>query len=276
MSISVLILTYNEACNISECLSSVSWTDDVVVLDSGSDDQTVELARALGARVVHRAFDNYAAQRNFGLRDINYRHPWILILDADERVTDDLKTEMLQTVKDAPTDVTLFRMRRRDHLYGRWIRRSSGYPTWFGRLVRLGHVWVERPINEEYRTNGRILPLLNHLDHHPFNKGFQEWIAKHNRYSSAEAALFLENQSRPWRWVDLFQREPTRRRVAAKAVLYSLPGRPLVVFLALYLIRGGILEGRSGLTFCLLRTWYEFMIDIKRRELRRRSQQLLV
>jgi glycosyltransferase involved in cell wall biosynthesis len=276
MPISVLILTLNEDFNIGACLDSVSWCDDVVVLDSMSTDRTQAIAEARGARVVQRAFDNYAAQRNFGLNDIAYRHAWVLMLDADERVTPELQSEMRAAVQVAPPEAGLYMMRRRDHLYGRWIRRSSGYPTWFGRLARVGRVRVERPINEEFHTDGSALRLQQHLDHFPFNKGFSEWIRKHDRYSTMEARLMLERRRAGTAWRGVFARDTMRRRQAQKSVLYALPGRPLIVFLGLYLVRGGILEGRAGLTFCLLRAWYEFMIDLKYRELRRRERGLSI
>jgi glycosyltransferase involved in cell wall biosynthesis len=268
--ISTLILTLNEEINIGACLDSVSWCDEVVVLDSGSTDQTVEWATRRGARVVSRPFDDYASQRNFGLCGIEYRNEWILMLDADERVPAELAREMRQAVTDAPDDVALFQLRRRDWLLGRWIRRSSGYPTWFGRLARRGRVSVQRPINEEYHATGRVDCLSAHLDHYPFNKGFAEWLAKHNRYSTMEARLFEERRSQPPAG-SIFQHDPVLRRKAIKERVYRLPGRPLLMFLALYVVRGGFLEGRAGLTFCLLRAWYEFMIDLKRRELRRRA-----
>jgi glycosyltransferase involved in cell wall biosynthesis len=270
LSISILILTLNEAVNIGACLDSVSWCDDVVVLDSGSSDGTDILAAKRGARVLSRPFDDYASQRNFGLSTVDYRHDWVLMLDADERVPADLALEMRQAVAVAADDVALFQVRRRDWLLGRWIRHSSGYPTWFGRLGRRGRVSVERPINEEYRAAGRVLRLFGHLDHYPFNKGFDEWIAKHNRYSTMEARLFEQRRAQPLTG-SVFARDPVLRRKAIKDRVYRLPGRALLMFLALYLFRGGFLEGRAGLTFCLLRAWYEFMIDCKRRELRRRG-----
>ncbi len=270
MSISILILTFNEEINIGACLESVRWSDDVVVLDSFSSDRTVEIARREGARVVQRAFDNYAAQRNFGLA-LDFRHPWVLMLDADERVPADLQAEMLQATRTAQSDVDLFRMRRRDHLFGRWIRGSSGYPTWFGRLARRGRVRVERAYNEEYHAIGAAAQLQGHLDHYPFNKGLSAWVAKHDRYSSMEAALLLQRASGGPRWRDLFSGDVDLRRRALKSVIYRLPLRPVVVFTALYLFRGGIFEGRAGLTFCVLRAWYEFLIDCKLVELRRRQ-----
>ena len=273
--VSVLILTLDEEVNIVDCLASVAWSDDVVVLDSGSADRTRELAIARGARIVVRPFDDYARQRNFGLGGIEYRHPWILMLDADERVPEDLAAEVRHVVAGAGEELALFYMRRRDYLFGRWIRRSSGYPTWFGRLVRRGRVRIERPFNEQSYAQGRSAQLAGHLDHYPFNKGFTEWLAKHNRYSSMEAQLLEQQRGAPGR-ESIFDRDPVVRRRAIKDRVYRLPARPLLTFLALYLARGGFLEGRAGLTFSLLRAWYEFMIDCKRRELRRRACDLPV
>ena len=276
MSISVLILTLDEEVNIGGCLESVSWSDDVVVLDSFSNDRTVAIAAAQGARVIQRAFDNYSNQRNFGLKEISYRNPWILLLDADERVPEDLRTEMLEAVRTAGDAVTVYRLRRKNHLYGRWIRGSSGYPTWFARLARVGHAWYERPINEEMHTDGEVKPLQAHFDHYPFNKGFSAWIAKHDRYSSMEAELLAQRLAIQWKWRDLFSGDVSARRRAAKALMYRLPARPVAVFFALYLFKGGIFEGHAGLTYSLLRAWYEYMIDCKCVELRRRTRGLPV
>lgn len=270
MSISVLVLTFDEELNIAACLQSVQWCDDVLVLDSFSTDRTVEIARRHGVRVVQRRFDNYAAQRNFGLQQ-PYKNPWVLMLDADERVGPDLQAEMLAATRDADPGTAMFRMRRRDHLYGRWIRGSSGYPTWFGRLARVGRVRVERPINEEYHADGKLEDLRGHLDHYPFNKGFAPWLAKHDRYSSMEAELRLSGSATRLTWAHLLSRDPDLRRRALKAFAYQLPLRPVAVFIALYFLRGGIFEGRAGLTFCVLRAWYEFVIDCKLIELKRRQ-----
>jgi glycosyltransferase involved in cell wall biosynthesis len=269
--VSVLILTFNEEANLSGCLDSVAWSDDVVVLDSFSTDATVSIARQRGARLFQRAFDNYAAQRNFGLKEVAYRNPWVLMLDADERVPPALCEEILRATGGAASSTTLFRMRRKDYLHGRWIKRSSGYPTWFGRLMRVGRAWVERPYNEEFHTDGEIVSLSCHLDHYPFNKGFAAWIQKHDSYSTMEAKLRASQPVEPARLRDLFARDPSRRRRSHKALLYRMPMRPVLVFAGLYLVKGGLLEGRAGLTFSLLRAWYEYLIDCKTLELRRRA-----
>ena len=215
----------------------------MVVLDSLSSDETAHMAIAAGARVVYRAFDDYASQRNFGLTQIEYKNEWVLMLDADERASAELVQEIQSVLESASRDVTLFKMRRRDHLFGRCIKKSAGYPTWFGRLVRLGHVWVERPINEEYKTSGATASLRHHLDHFPFNKGLSAWIEKHNKYSTMEARLIFEtNGTRRFPWTALFSRDPIERRRAQKAASFRIPCRPALVFVGLYFLRGGVLK----------------------------------
>jgi glycosyltransferase involved in cell wall biosynthesis len=276
MSISLLVLTFDEEVNLAGCLDSVAWCDDVVVLDSFSTDRTVEIAEARGARVVKRAFDDYARQRNFGLHEVSYKHRWVLMLDADERVPAELHREMLEVTATAADGVALFRMRRKDYLFGRWIRGSSGYPTWFGRLARPDRVRVERAYNEEFHADGDVRLLKSHLHHLPFNKGFAAWFAKHDRYSSMEAQIRVAGSDRPEPFASLFAPDVAGRRRAQKRVIAALPGRPLWMFLALYFMRGGFLEGRAGFTYSVLRAWYEYMIDCKALELRRRREQLPV
>lgn len=270
MSLSVLILTLNEESNLPTCLGSLRWCDDIVILDSGSRDGTRAIAESHGCRVFEREFDNYANQRNYGLNDVSYKYPWVLMLDADEATPPELVEEMRAAIESCPGSVAMFRMRRKDMFMGRWIRRSSGYPTWFGRLVRAGCVRVAREVNEEYHADGEIRLLQEHLIHYPFNKGLHAWLEKHNRYSTMEARLAVDRMTEIVRWRDLFDRDPQTRRAFIKRLVYRMPARPLVIFLGLYVVRGGFLEGRAGFTFCVLRAIYEFMIDCKVRELRLR------
>lgn len=273
MPISILILTLNEEKNLARCLPSLSWCGDVVILDSFSTDNTQQLAKEHGVRFFQRCFDNYAAQRNFGLNEITYKNDWLLMVDADEVVPLELVTEVNRVVENQ-ADNTIFRMRRKDHLLGQWIKRSSGYPTWFGRLLKIGSVRVERAINEEYVTDGGVGYLENHLLHYPFNKGFFAWLEKHNRYSTMEAEIIVSGDLASPGLKDLFAKDPTERRRAVKAIAYRVPGRPLLMFLGLYFLRGGFLDGRAGLTFCVLRSFYEFLINCKVKELRLRAQTL--
>jgi len=266
--ISVLILTLNEEKNLPVCLSSLSWCDDIVILDSYSNDKTEQLTFSAGARFVQRKFDNYAAQRNFGLNAVKYKHDWLLMVDADEVIPPELVAEMRSVLKRDSDETTIYRMRRKDHFLGKWIRHSSGYPTWFGRLIKIGLVQVKREINEEYITDGKVGYLKEHLYHYPFNKGIASWIDKHNRYSTMEARLVRDGGLSMPSFGDFFSSDPTDRRRALKAFVYRMPGRPLAMFFALYIVKRGFLDGRAGFTFCVLRTFYEFMINCKIKELK--------
>jgi hypothetical protein len=172
--------------------------------------------------------------------------------------------------------VVMFRMRRKDFFLGKWLKRSSGYPTWFGRLVLLGRVRVQREFNEEYIADGDVLHLKAHLHHLPFNKGIDYWYERHNRYSSIEAALTLEMRSAPVTSFNLFVADAIERRRRLKQIAYRMPMRPLMVFIYLYFVRMGILDGRAGFYFSRMRAAYEMMIDLKIMELKRREPGLRV
>jgi glycosyltransferase involved in cell wall biosynthesis len=273
--VSVVILTLNEEINLADCLESCKWSDDVVVFDSYSTDHTCSIAESRGARVVQRRFDNYAAQRNAALNEVQYKHPWVLMVDADERVTSELAQEIANTPLLSDPAVALIRMRRKDYFLGRWLRRSSAYPTWFGRLVRVGHVRVERAFNEDCVTDGKIALLEGHLTHFPFSRGTAHWFERHNRYSSMEARIILDARGGgTLPLTSFFAKDPALRRQLLKQLAYRTHGRPLVMFLYLYFFRLGLLDGLPGLYFSALRAGYELMIDIKALELRRREANL--
>ena len=260
MSMSVLILTLNEQLNMKDCINSLPWQDDICVLDSGSSDRTIEIARQSGASVYEHTFEGYAQQRNFGL-SLPFKHEWIVMIDADERMTPELATEIEKEVASADSEVAMFRVRRRDIFMGRWLKRSSGYPTWFARVFRRGRVSVEREINEVYVPQGAAKQLLEHIDHYPFNKGIDWWFERHNRYSSMEAELLQK-------WCDHTTgskslRDPSERRAVLKGLTYRLPLRPYLIFIYLYVFRGGFLDGRPGWVFANMRLAYEIMIDAK-------------
>ena len=260
MNISVLILTYNESINIKRCLSSLQWSDDIVILDSYSDDNTREISEEFKVRFFQRTFDNYSKQRNFGINKINYKNKWLLMVDADEVVSLSLKKEIFDVLSDPSTNKSLYYMRRKDYFWGKWIKHSSGYPTWFGRLMKIGHVVVKRSINEEYETTEPVGFLQHHLGHYPFSKGLDYWIERHNKYSTLESVIYKKEKNR---LLDFFTLNPVRRRKAIKHFVYNLPARPLVYFFVIYFLRKGFLDGSAGFHFCMLKTVYEYFICCK-------------
>lgn len=272
--VSILILTLNEEINLPACIDSCGWSDDIVVFDSMSKDRTLQVAQEKGARIFQRQFDNYAAQRNAALATVDYKHPWVLMVDADERVTPELAREIAKALDGATADVAMFRMRRKDYFLGKWLRRSSGYPTWFGRLVRVGRIRVEREVNEEYIADGTVQYLDAHLHHYPFNNGIAYWFERHNRYSTMEAAAKASVRNQPIAMAALMGGDPIDRRRVLKQVLYRMPLRPMIIFLYLYIVRLGILDGRAGFHFSRMRAAYEMLIDLKVIEARRRQHDL--
>ena len=268
--ISALILTYNEEQDLPGCLDSIAWCDDIHVLDSNSTDRTREIAAARGAHVTTRAFDNYAAQRNAAMQ-LPFKYPWVFILDADERPTPALSAEMPRAVATASPTVAAFRLRRRDFLWGTWLKHAQLSPFYI-RLLRVGHASYARDINEVVQINGEILSLTSPLDHLAFSKGISFWVDKHNRYAGVEAQLLIagaDSQHASLRQA-LFASDFHARRVAQKAIFYKLPLRPLIKWCYMMFFRGAILDGRAGITYATLQAFYEFLINTKRREILRR------
>jgi glycosyltransferase involved in cell wall biosynthesis len=270
--ISVLILTRDEEQDLPGCLDSVTWSDDIHVLDSESTDRTTEIARQRGATVTTRHFDTYAAQRNAAMQ-LPFRHPWVLVLDADERPTPALSAEMQRAVAIAPGNVSGFRMRRRDFLWGTWLKHAQMTP-YYVRLLRVGHVHYTREVNEIVEVQGDILELQAPLDHFAFSKGITHWIAKHNVYSSKEAELLASGDAVHGAslYQALFARNFHERRVAQKAIFYELPARPLIKWFYMMFVRGALLDGHAGVMYATLHSFYEFLIEVKCRELLRRRE----
>ncbi len=271
--VSVLILTRNEEVNIQACLNALDFSDDIVVFDSYSSDQTVAIAQQNNARVVQRKFDNYAAQRNAALNQVKYKNPWIFMIDADEKPGPTLIKEISAIVQAQENNpITLYRMRRKDHFFGKWIKHSSAYPTWFGRLFKAGQVTVQRQINEEYHTNGKIGHLKGHLLHQPFSKGIADWLDRHNKYSSMEAPTLIQEVKSKLKITNLFSSDPTIRRKCLKQIAYRLPFRLTLIFIYLYIFRLGILDGKAGYAYCKLRSMYEYMIQLKIKEIKNKDK----
>ncbi|TMM49555.1 glycosyltransferase family 2 protein [Sulfitobacter sabulilitoris] len=275
MSISTLIMTLNEEENLGRCLDSLKWCDDIVVLDSCSTDRTVEIARAAGARVVQHAYESELEQRMFGLTQIEFRHNWVYTPDADEVTPDDLREEMLAISADPTRREAIFQARYKNMFMGRWIRRSSLYPTWITRMVRPELVRFERKVHSRCVSDHPTGRLKSHFIHYSFNKGLSAWYDKHNRYSSVEASLALSQGNHPRiAWEGLVSGDPADRRASIKAIAARLPFRPTLRFVYMYLLRGGFLDGWAGYTYCRMIASYELMIEIKTEERRRRDEGL--
>lgn len=264
--ISCLIYTLNEEVNLPSCLASLAWCDDVIVVDSFSNDRTEEIARTSNARFVQNRFGGFGEQRNWSFENVAIKHPWALILDADERVPAEMVAELERVLTQCPEDVSAFRLRRRFHLWGRWLKWSSLYPTWVVRVIRLGKVrYVNRGHAETQTVDGRIESLESDLidENH---KGVDDWWQRQVRYAAKEAEYEL---AQPAAGVGkLISFDPFDRREAVKSLARRLPLRPLWFFVYAYVWRLGFLDGFDGFRFCVMKATYHFMIGVKKRELR--------
>ena len=267
--ISIVILTKNEERDLPECLRSVPWCDDVHVFDSHSTDRTADIAESMGAEVHRRRFDSYAEQRNAALDTIPFRHPWVFILDADERLNAAVWFEALEAVKAAREEVHAFRVRRDDYFLGRHLRHAQ-MMSLYTRLVRVGYVRYTRAVNEFLEVRGETGELRNRFSHYSFSKGMGRWFEKHNQYSSMEASIVADRSfaTEADLWTALFHGDFHTRRRAQKAIFYLMPGRPLLRWAYLLFVRGGVLDGKAGMTYATLQAMYEWQIVLKTRELR--------
>lgn len=271
--ISILILTRNEEIALPGCLDSVQWSDDIHVFDSLSSDRTVAIATAARATVRQRAFDGFASQRNAALASCPFRHEWVLILDADERVPPALADELRAFAGSAAPGVAAARIRRRDFFMGTWLKHAQISPFYL-RMVRPAQVRYEREINEVLKVDGGIAELREPFDHHPFIQGISHWIARHNQYSTMEARMVQATRSGkvPFsRLKAFFARDFNERRFHQKELFYRLPARPLVKWLYMVIWRRAFLDGRAGLAYARLQSIYEYMIVLKTRELARQD-----
>jgi glycosyltransferase involved in cell wall biosynthesis len=269
---SILILTKNEEANIPACLDSVSWCDDVVVLDSHSSDSTRELAKARSARVFERAFDDFGAQRNYALEHIDFRYPWVFHLDADERFNEALRRECEGVI--AAEKHSAYFVANRIIFLGRWIKHSSQYPYHQVRLVKRGEARFAK--SGHGQREDAALRGLGYLkmpyDHLNFSKGISDWVDRHNRYSTEEASESQELRTGPIPLSQIVSPDPIARKRALKRLHARLPGRWVFKFLFLYLWKGGFLDGYPGFAYCALNGFYDFLIATKIQEKERVSR----
>lgn len=273
MNVSVLIPALNEARNIAECVASVAWSEDIVVVDSGSTDATADLAASLGARVVQFKWNGaWPKKRNWALRNVRWKNEWVLILDADERVTPHLAAEIGRELTRPAADG--YFINRRFMFLGQWIRHCGYYPSWNLRLFRheLGRYEKLHPgdtgsgdneIHEHLVLQGKSGWLQHDLLHLAY-PDIATWVEKHNRYSNWEACVEVEGC--PNGHGEIAPRLRWRRRLRAWS--RRLPCRPALRFFYHYVLQCGFLDGYPGYVLCRLLAAYELLSVLKVRELR--------
>ena len=256
--ISAIILTYNEELNLEQCLKSIAdLVFEIIIVDSGSTDKTLEIAQKYGARIFKNQFINQAQQFNWVLDNVDIKGEWILKLDADEYILPELKREIselfnLTTSQVVRLGVNGFYIKRRVYFMGKWIKHGGYYPVWFLRLWRRGMGRSEDRKMDEHiiLTHGKSAELKNDfVDDN--QKGLKAWIEKHKKYALREAEDVANGNFGATRKRNFYYKIPPFLRV-------------FIYFVYRYFFRLGFLDGFPGLVFHFLHGfWYRFLVDIK-------------
>jgi glycosyltransferase involved in cell wall biosynthesis len=242
--LSVAIITLNEEENLERTLSSVQFADEVVVIDSGSTDRTLEIAREFGAKVIFEPWKGFAQQKNSAIEKCSGE--WILSLDADEELTLELQREIAMLLKGKP-DADAYMLRRRNVFLGRWMRHGGYYPDPKLRLFRRYVAnfapparFTERPVHETMAFEGRLETLEHDLIHHAYPT-IESYIEHMDRYSTLGAQIVLEKGN-------------TGKSLAA--FTYNIFFIPAATFIWNWIFRGGFRDGREGLLLHLYHSTY--------------------
>jgi len=271
INLTVIILTLNEERNIGQSLSNVcNWAKYVYVLDSYSNDKTCDIALEYGADIFYRDFDTYGGQRSYAINDLPIKTEWVLFLDADEFLLDDLKVEISEAINLNTYDG--YYLKRRFYFMGKWIKHGGYYPTWILRLFKREKSTCDRDINEHVVVDGNV-GYLKHDFVDNNQKSIADWVEKHNKYAAFEAMELVKNKdhSSSDKVENLFGSQVERKRWIVNNIWERfLPPlvRPFIYYVYRYFFRLGILDGIPGLVFHLFHgLFYRLLIDVKYLEL---------
>ncbi|MBI3802817.1 MAG: glycosyltransferase family 2 protein [Nitrospirae bacterium] len=233
--ISVTVITRDEAGEIDACLSSVAWADEIVVVDSGSTDRTVEIAKRFTGKVFHHPWEGYARQKNWAVAQAS--HDWILSLDADERVSPALREEIERAIG-APSPAAGYLIPRKNFFLGHWIRHGGWSPDYVLRLFqRKEGRFLDRKVHEAVSVDGPVGRLKTPLEHYTY-RSLEAYFERMERYSTLAAE-------------ELFER-------GKKANALDLTLRPWTTFIRMYLLRLGFLDGWDGFLLARLYSRYTY------------------
>ncbi len=246
LPLSLCVITRDAAGLLADCLASAAFAGEIVVVDSGSRDDTVEIARRCGARVIEEPWRGFGAQKNFAVGCA--AHDWVLCLDADERVTPELASSIRTAM--AKPDVAAYAMARRNRFLGRWLAHGEGYPDWNVRLFdRRRARWTEDPVHEHVVADGAVAQLSGDLLH-ASAESIDDYMAKQNRYTTLQAAAMHARGER--------------------ASVTRLVVSPLVRFFRFYVVKLGFLDGVAGFVHIAIGCQNSFMKYAKLRALESR------
>jgi len=240
--LSALVLTYNEEDHIAECLESINWIERIVVVDSFSEDKTKKICQQYdNVDFFENEFNDFASQRNFGLEKI--KTDWVFVIDADERVTSELKNEIIETLNN-PTAAG-YEIARKNYFLGKWIKYCGWYPDYTLRLFK-SKFRYEGLVHESPQISGKIEKLNNDFIHYTY-KDLKSYIDKMNQYTTLDA-----------------QKKYNSGKTVS--IVYILL-RPFFEFIKTYITKKGLFNGFQGLVVSIFSSYYQFVTNIKLWEL---------
>lgn len=268
-TIAGVVLTLNEEQHLFRALRSLSWCDELLVVDSGSTDRTRQIASQCGARFVQHIQDPpflITNQRNWALDNAGLTSDWVLFLDADEEVNSSLAQEIRSRIHSS-SFFTAYELTPRYWFLGKWLKFTQGYPNWHPRLLLRSAACFEGGVWESFSGDARVSRISIPYEHYAFSKGLDDWIDRHQRYSSWDAKEI--NQ-----YLQSYQLLTTRKALLRTIAAHAWPLKPVLRFIQKYILQFGFLEGWQGLIFCLLISVYDFMTVVKVIQERRIKQGL--
>jgi glycosyltransferase involved in cell wall biosynthesis len=276
VSVSIIVPVKNEAANLARCLGSVQWASEIFVVDSQSTDGTQRIAADLGAKLVQFDFQPpWPKKKNWALEHLPFRNDWVFILDADEVLPPEAESEFAAIIADRPNPNSGYWINRRFMFMGKWLKHAY-YPNWnlrlfrhkLGRYEQLTNVDTasgDNEVHEHIVLEGKTARLKSEMDHYAF-PSVETFVEKHNRYSNWEARVALAGPLSSG-----LQDSSVAARRRFKNAARTLPFRPLLRFLYVYVWQRGFLDGREGYYFARLHAFYEFLSVAKTYELRKIS-----
>lgn len=248
MPLSVTLITRDAGGQLADCLASVAFADEIIVVDSGSTDDTVELARRRGARVLQHEWLGFGPQKQFAVEAAS--HDWVLCVDADERVSPELRGQIVTELK-APRGF-VYAIPRRNRFLGRWLRHGEGYPDWSVRLFHRAHArWGSEPVHEKVISRSPVLKLSGDLLHDSAET-LEKYLDKQNRYTSLQAEAM--------------------HAAGRRASTLQLTISPVLRFFKYYVLRLGFLDGVPGLVHIAIGCMNSFNKYAKLKALERSAQ----
>lgn len=276
MQISVVILTFNSAANLAATLDSARHvSDDIHVVDSFSEDETVTIAKAVGAKVTQHAFETYGDQRNWAMANLDLTGDWELHLDADERLSPELVSEIKTLNAGDGATIEGYFVPRLVHFMGRPLRHGGMYPIWHMRLFKRGQGRCEERLYDQHFFVAGPTARLKHPMIDDIRQPLAEWTARHNRWADAEARQLTGGGPEDTGITPQLGGNPIEQKRRLRSLYESCPlfWRAFTLFLYRYFIRLGFLDGKEGLIFYVLQTfWFRFLIDAKIYESRQQQK----